>query len=469
MQAESERRPRHVGSDPTAKEEEIELRQYKLRKGLELPVAGAPAQEIHDGPAVRTVALLGSDYLGLKPRLAVQEGDVIAAGAPVFAHKDTPDVQVVAPVSGRVKAVNRGARRVLISVEIEVDAAAAEPVDFSGVGDVATSEGLVERLCAAGLWTSFRTRPYSKVPASDTRPAAIYVTAMDSEPLSADASVIINAAADVFAAGLKAIAGLSEGKTYLCQSNTASIPSAEGVEVAGFDGPHPAGLAGTHMHFIEPPTGTKTVWSIGYQDVIAIGRLLATGVINPERIVALSGPLVNSPRLLRTVEGASMADLTAGEVDASVAARMISGSILSGRAGEGVDGYMGRYARQITVIEEDHKQIPMGWIRPMASKFAVQPVLGSLFSKKLYALTSNLNGGRRAMVPTGTFEQLMPQDYLPTQLLRALLVMDTDQAQALGALELDEEDLGLVGFACPAKYEYGLALRDSLTKIEKEG
>ena len=445
------------------------MRHYKLRKGLELPVAGAPAQEVYEGPAVRTVALLGSDYLGLKPRLAVQEGDAIAAGDPVFAHKDTPEVQVVSPVSGRVKAVNRGARRVLISVEIEVDAAAAEPVDFSFVGDIATAEGLAERLCAAGLWTSFRTRPYSKVPAPDTRPAAIYVTAMDSEPLSADASVIINAAADDFAAGLKAIAGLSEGKTYLCQSGDASIPSAEGVEVAGFDGPHPAGLAGTHMHFIEPPTATKTVWSIGYQDVIAIGRLLATGTINPERIVALSGPLVSKPRLIRTIEGASMTELTAGEVDASVAARVISGSILSGRAGAGVDGYLGRYARQITVIEEDKKQIPLGWIRPMGNKYAVQPVLGSLFSKKLHALTSNLNGGRRAMVPTGTFEQLIPQDFLPTQLLRALLVMDTDQAQALGALELDEEDLGLVGFACPAKYEYGLALRDSLTKIEKEG
>ncbi|WP_295453585.1 Na(+)-translocating NADH-quinone reductase subunit A [uncultured Pseudophaeobacter sp.] len=445
------------------------MRHYKLRKGLELPVAGAPAQEIHDGPAVRTVALLGSDYLGLKPRLAVQEGDVIAAGAPVFAHKDTPDVQVVSPVSGRVKAVNRGARRVLVSVEIEVDATAAEPVDFSSVGDVSTAEGLAERLCAAGLWTSFRTRPYSKVPASDSRPAAIYVTAMESEPLAADASVIINQAADDFAAGLKAIAMLSEGNTYLCQSGDASIPSADGVEVVGFDGPHPAGLAGTHMHFIEPPTSTKTVWSIGYQDVIAIGRLLNTAVVSAERIVALSGPLVSKPRLVRTTVGASMADLLAGELDNSVAPRVISGSILSGRAGQGADGYLGRYARQITVIEEDHKQIPMGWIRPMASKYAVQPVLGSLFSNKLYALTSNLNGGRRAMVPTGTFEQLMPQDYLPTQLLRALLVMDTDQAQALGALELDEEDLGLVGFACPAKYEYGLALRDSLTKIEKEG
>ncbi|MEP2718526.1 Na(+)-translocating NADH-quinone reductase subunit A [Pseudophaeobacter sp.] len=445
------------------------MRHYKLRKGLELPVVGAPTQEIHDGPAVRTVALLGSDYLGLKPRLAVQEGDIVAAGAPIFANKDTSDVQVVAPVSGRVKAINRGARRVLISVEIEVDAAAAEPIDFSGTGDAATATGLAERLCAAGLWTSFRSRPYSKVPASDTRPAAIYVTAMDSEPLSADASLIINAAADDFAAGLKAIATLSEGETYLCQSGGTALASVDGVEVVGFDGPHPAGLAGTHMHFIEPPTATKTVWSIGYQDVIAIGRLLATGKLDAERVVALTGPLVAKPRLVRTLVGASMTELLADELTAANSVRMISGSILSGRAGEGPDAYLGRYARQITVIEEDKKQIPLGWIRPMASKYAVQPVLGSLFSKKLYALTSNLNGGRRAMVPTGTFEELMPQDFLPTQLLRALLVMDTDQAQALGALELDEEDLGLVGFACPAKYEYGLALRDSLTKIEKEG
>ena len=445
------------------------MQQYKLKKGLDLPVKGAPSQEIAEGPEVRTVALLGSDYLGLKPRLSVQEGDTVAAGSPVFAHKDTPEALVVSPVSGRVKAINRGARRVLISVEIEVDASAAEPVDFSAIGDISTPEGLAERLCAAGLWTSFRTRPYSKVPGSSERPAALYVTAMDSEPLSADAAVIINDAREAFAKGLEAIAALSGGKTYLCQDIGADIPAASGVEVAGFEGPHPAGLAGTHMHFLEPPSGSKTVWSIGYQDVIAIGRLLETGKVDAERVVALSGPLVTNPRLLRTVQGASMADLTAGETDTSVDQRVISGSILSGRAGEGADGYAGRYARQITVIEEDKKQIPMGWIRPMGSKYAVQPVLGSAFSKKIYALTSNLNGGRRAMVPTGTFEELMPQDYLPTQLLRAMLVMDTDQAQKLGALELDEEDLGLIGFACPAKYEYGLALRDSLSKIEKEG
>ncbi|MEM9248396.1 MAG: Na(+)-translocating NADH-quinone reductase subunit A [Pseudomonadota bacterium] len=444
---------------------------FALKKGLNLPVEGAPKNEITGAQNVRTVALLGSDYIGLKPRLAVQEGDIVGPGAPIFANKDTPDVWVTSPVAGRIKAINRGARRVLLSVEIQVQNGAAAPVDFSGVGDAETPEGITERLCAAGLWTSFRTRPYSKIPAPQTRPACIYVTAMDTEPLSADPETVIAEAPEAFATGLAVLSQLTEGKTYLCHAEGANIPGAdiEGVETASFSGPHPAGLPGTHMHFLEPPTATAIVWSIWYQDVIAIGRLFETGKLDAARVIALSGPLCRAPRLIRTVAGASMLDLTEGEIEANVPYRLISGSILSGRAGSGTDAYLGRYARQITVIEEDRAQIPMGWIRPMPGKFAVQPVLGSAFSQKLYALTSNLNGGRRAMVPLGTFEQLMPQDFLPTQLLRALLVMDTDTAQALGALELDEEDLGLVGFSCPAKYEYGIALRDCLTKIEREG
>ncbi|MFV0491848.1 MAG: Na(+)-translocating NADH-quinone reductase subunit A [Pseudorhodobacter sp.] len=447
------------------------MQHFKLRKGLDLPISGAPREEIGTGPQIRTIGLLGADYLGLKPRLAVEQGDVVAAGSPVFASKETPDAVVVSPVAGRVKAINRGARRILLSVEIELDENAAPPVDFSTTGDIATAEGLVARLCAAGLWTSFRTRPYSKVPDPASRPAAIYVTAMDSEPLAPDAALIIADAGDAFAKGLEAVARLCDGTTYLCHTAGTDIPGADlqGVDPVSFSGPHPAGLPGTHMHFLDPPSATRTVWTIWYQDIIAIGRMLTTGHVDGERVIALSGPLCSNPRLIRTVSGASMVELTAGEIDTSVPARLISGSVLSGRAGAGVEAYLGRYARQITVIEEDHKQIPLGWIRPMSNKYAVQPVLGSALSRKLYALTSNLNGGRRAMVPIGTFETLMPQDFLPTQMLRALLVMDTDTAQALGALELDEEDLGLVGFSCPAKYEYGLALRDCLTKIEKEG
>jgi Na+-transporting NADH:ubiquinone oxidoreductase subunit A len=308
------------------------------------------------------------------------------------------------------------------------------------------------------------------VPLTTDAPAAIYVNAMDTEPLAADPALIIHETPEAFSRGLEAIAKLTDGNTYLCQSQGASIPGADlaGITPVAFSGPHPAGLPGTHMHFVEPPSATKTVWSIGYQDVIAIGQLLLTGRLDATRVVAITGPLAK-PRLVRTVMGASLTELCAGDNPDGLPMRMISGSVLSGHAVEGPDAYLGRYDRQITLIEEDHKQIPLGWIRPMGSKFAIQPVLGSAFANKLYSLTTNLNGGRRAMVPTGTFETLMPQDYLPTQLLRSLLVMDTDQAQALGALELDEEDLGLVGFACPAKYEYGMALRDCLTKIEKEG
>lgn len=447
------------------------MQSFNLKKGLDLPVSGAPEQKIHPGPVPRSVGVLGADYLGLKPRMLVQEGDEVQRGTPLFCHKDAADAMFVAPMTGRVGAINRGARRVLQSVVIEVADAKDTGIDFGPVGDTDSREGVTEKLCASGLWTSFRTRPYSKMPVPGGVPAAIFVTAMDTEPLCADAALIIGEAEEAFTAGLKAVSQLTDGTTWLCHTADAGAPGGDlpGVEAAAFSGPHPAGLAGTHIHFLDPPRAEHAIWTIGYSDVIAIGRLMLTGHLDPSVVVALSGPAVEHPRLLRTVMGASTDELTAGEASANGPVRVISGSLLSGRIAEGSTAYLGRFSRQVTLIREDSEQIPLGWIRPMPSKYAVQPVLGSAFKRKLFELTSNLNGGRRAMVPTGTFEELMPQDYLPTQLLRALLVMDTDSAQALGALELDEEDLGLVGFACPAKYEYGQALRDCLTKIEKEG
>lgn len=447
------------------------MKHFKLRKGLDLPITGAPRQEIQAAPAVRTVGLLGDDYHDLKPRIAVAEGDAVVAGTPVMFDKNMAEAQIVSPVAGRVKAINRGARRKLISIEIEVDADGGAPVDFSDTGDAQSRAGLTEKLCAAGLWTSFRTRPYSKVPAPGSVPAAIYITAMDTEPLAADPRLSILENSDAFAKGVAAVALLTDGPTYLCQEGEDALPGHDvaGVECVSFSGPHPAGLAGTHMHFLTPPAADRFVWTIGYQDIIVIGRLLLTGTYDASCVVAVSGPACADPRLVRTVAGASMVDLLQSDLPDDIPVRMISGSVLSGRSGAAESAYLGRYARQVTLIEEDRKQIPMGWIRPMFEKYAVQPVLGSALSQRSFPLTSNLNGGRRAMVPLGTFETLMPQDFLPTQLIRALLVMDTDQAQLLGALELDEEDLGLIGFACPAKYEYGIALRDCLTKIEREG
>jgi Na+-transporting NADH:ubiquinone oxidoreductase subunit A len=224
------------------------------------------------------------------------------------------------------------------------------------------------------------------------------------------------------------------------------------------------------MHFLDPPSTNKIVWSIGYQDVLAIGRLFLTGFLDPERTISICGPLAKSPRIIKTYLGASLDDLLDDEILNEVPCRVISGSVLSGNIAENELAFLGRYARQVTLIREDREKISFGWIKPQPNKFAVMPVLiSALMPSKLFNLTTNLNGGRRAMVPTGIFETLMPQDFLPTQLLRSLIVADTDTAQSLGALELDEEDLALLTFACPAKYEYGSALRDCLKKIEKEG
>lgn len=449
----------------------FEMETIKLRKGLDLPIKGAPEQAIYQGPAVRSVGIVGLDYVDLKPKMLVQEQEAVKRGTPLFFHKDDPEAVVVSPVTGRIGAINRGARRVLQSVVIEIDDADDKGVALGPLADNASADEVVERLCAAGLWTSFRTRPYSKVPHHTSRPVAIYVAAMESEPLSADANLVIEARLEDFEKGLAVVAKLTDGPTYLCQSPDLRFDGSEisGLTPVGFVGPHPAGLPGTHMHFLTPPKADQPVWTVSYQDVIAIGALARTGHIDPAIVVSLCGPLAARPRLLRTISGASIADLTEDEIAGDGVVRALSGSVLSGRNAGGALRFIGRYHRQVSLIEEDHKQIPLGWIRPMPGKYAFQPVLGSAFSRKLYALSSNLNGGRRAMVPTGTFEELMPQDFLPTQLLRALLIKDTDTAQALGALELDEEDLGLVGFACPAKYEYGLALRECLEKIEKEG
>lgn len=437
-----------------------------FKKGLDLPIAGAPAQTVQDTEFPASVALIGTDFVGMKPKMLIAEGEDVRRGQPLFCHKDSPDVMYTAPATGKVRAINRGARRVLQSVVIDVTDAADEGIDFSAEPD------LRAKLAASGLWTSFRTRPYSKVPALDSEAAAIFVTAMDTEPLCADAAKIIDDRAADFETGLMAVASLIEGPTYLCHKPEDQIPGmgASLITAQTFAGPHPAGLAGTHIHFLHPPREGEEVWTIGYQDVIAIGALVKSGHFDPSRIVALSGPMAKNPRLLRTVLGASLVDLMEGEIEGDAPCRIISGSVLTGRAAEGPFAYLGRYARQITLIEEDHKQLVLGWITPQANRYSTQPVLASSFlGRKLFNMTSNLNGGRRAMVPTGTFERLMPQDYLPTQLLRALLVMDTDTAQALGAMELDEEDLALCTFACPAKYEYGEALRKSLSKIEKEG
>ena len=444
---------------------------FNLKKGLNIPVLGIPEQIIQGEKKPKSVAVLGPDYIGLKPKMLVTVGDKVKRGSPLFCHKDYPEILYVSPCKGKVKVINRGDKRVLLSVVIDVESISDKGINITKTHYNEKSQEQFVKKCLfdSGLWTSFLTRPYSKVPSSDSLPSSIFITAMDTEPLCPDAELIINHDLKAFNEGLKKISLLTKGKVFICTKNNSQL-KVNDFDTYEFAGPHPAGLAGTHMHFLDAPSAIKTVWSIGYQDVIAIGKLFLTGFIDVSRIVSIAGPHALKPRLVKTVLGASLDDILEGEYNKAEGCRVISGSILSGFHATNELAYLGKYSRQITIIKEDLEKHFFGWIKPQPNKFSVMPVLLSAFGFfKLFNLTSNLNGGRRAMVPTGVFETLMPQDFLPTQMLRALLVMDTDVAQSLGALELDEEDLALCTFACPAKYEYGSALRDSLQKIEKEG
>lgn len=443
-----------------------------IKKGLDLPIAGKPEQVIRDGNAVTEVALLGEEYVGMRPSMKVREGDVVKKGQVLFEDKKNLGVVFTAPAGGTVTAINRGAKRVLQSVVIKVEG--DEQITFDKYTadqlKTLTGEQVRQNLQNSGLWTALRTRPFSKVPAIDAVPSSIFVNAMDTNPLAANPEVVLKAHWQEFSNGLTVLSRLHDGKLHLCKAGDSNIPTVDlpNLAVHDFGGPHPAGLSGTHIHFIDPVSITKSVWYLNYQDVIAIGKLFTTGELYVERVVALAGPQVKNPALVRTRLGANLSQLTANELNDGEN-RVISGSVLSGSTAAGAVDYLGRYALQVSVIAEGREKEFLGWIMPGADKFSVTRTVLGHFGSKLFNFTSAVNGGHRAMVPIGSYERVMPLDIIPTLLLRDLSAGDTDSAQALGCLELDEEDLALCTFVCPGKNEYGPILRAALDKIEKEG
>lgn len=445
----------------------------KITKGLDLPIAGLPDQQRIDDVAVTRVAVKGEEYNGLRPSMAVKEGDRVVKGQLLFEDKKIPGVRFTAPASGTISAIHRGERRVLQSVVIDVEG--DESLNFTAypADELATlpREVVVTQLVESGLWTAMRTRPFSKTPAPGSVPAAIFVTAMDTNPLSADPQPIILAQREAFNAGLTVLTRLADGKVHVCQNSGGKLgghPQGQ-VTFNQFTGPHPAGLVGTHIHFLEPVSLQKQVWHLNYQDVIAYGKLFLDGVIWTERVIALGGPQVKHPRLLRTCLGADLNALLAGELHEGEN-RILSGSVVNGSQASGPHAFLGRFHLQVSVLKEGREKELLGWVTPGRDKFSItRTTLGHFLKKKLFNLSTDTHGGERAMVPIGNYERVMPLDILPTMLLRDLLAGDTDSAQALGCLELDEEDLALCTYVCPGKYEYGPVLRRVLTQIEQEG
>jgi Na+-transporting NADH:ubiquinone oxidoreductase subunit A len=454
---------------------------HKIKKGLDLPMAGRPEQAVDAAAPCSRVALVAADYPGLKASFAVHPGDAVLRGQVLFQDRKLPDLRYTAPAAGKVLAIHRGDKRVLVSAVIELSEAeragdaASEQVAFDSYTGAPVEQlpgdAIRGLLLESGLWTALRTRPFSRVPDPASAPSSIFITAIDTHPLAPDVGAALAGREDDFAAGTRAVARLADGPTFLCTgpgSPFATLAS-ERIRHEVFDGPHPAGTVGVHINTLDPVFRGKVVWHVGYQDVAAIGALLRTGRIDSTRVVALSGPGAARPRLLRTRVGAALEDITAGELLPGDN-RVISGSVLGGRTAMGGEhGYLGRYHHQVTALREGNERELFGWLSPGSDKFSVTNAFVSAFARaRRFAFTTTTNGSTRPMVPIGTYEDVMPMDIPPTFILRALITGDTERAEELGVLELDEEDLALATFVCPGKYEYGPMLRRMLEQIQRE-
>jgi Na+-transporting NADH:ubiquinone oxidoreductase subunit A len=458
---------------------------HRVRKGLDLPIEGAPDSRVEDGPEIFRVAVRGDDTPGLRARLAVAEGDPVRRGDLLFEDRARPGIRYTAPAAGRVAAIFRGHRRMLRSVVIRLSETerAGRPADAECApfdawrrrDPEATSDDDVRALLVeSGLWGALRTRPYSRIPIPGTAPDALFVTAIDTNPHAPPPEPIVEAARGDFQLGVRLLARLCGGTTYVCVAAGSEIPSWIGapVRVEEFSGPHPAGNPGVHIHRLCPVSRHRTAQHVGYQDAIAVGRLFTTGRLPVERIIALAGPAVLRPRLLRTRLGACIEELTRGELRENGAdARLISGSVLSGKRAMGPElGFLGRYHLQLSALPEGRERRLFGWAAPGIDRFSMLPVFVSrLLGRRSFAFDTATHGSHRPIMPIGTYERVLPMDILATYLLRALVVGDIELAEKLGALELDEEDLALCTFVCPGKTDFGPYLRANLERIEKEG
>lgn len=444
----------------------------KIKKGLDLPIEGSPEQKIFDGPKITKVALIGDDVVGMKPSMEVNVGDKVKKGQLLYTDKKTEGIRYTSPVSGEIIEINRGDKRAFQSVVIKISG--DESVEFSNYkgSDVSkySASDVKAFLLESGAWTSLRERPYSKVANPTREPSSIFVTAIDTHPLSADPEVVLKGNEGSFTKGLEVLGKLSS-KVFLCTKDGVKnyASSFSFVKHEEFSGPHPAGLVGTHIHFLDPVHMNKFVWHIGYQEVVALGKLFETGKLYSEKIISIAGPVARHPRLVKTIVGANLSELVSSEVFEKQEYRKISGSVFGGRTATGAYDYLGKFHNQVTLLREGRERHFLGWQSPGLNKFSVKNIFLSKLMPKKFAFTTTTNGSVRSIVPIGSYEKVMPLDILPTYLLRHLMAKNTEMGIKLGAVELDEEDLSLCSFVDPCKNDFGPALRENLTIIEKDG
>lgn len=445
----------------------------KLKKGLDINLQGKAAESLVELPLAAEYAVSPLDFENVTPKLLVKVGDKVKAGEPLFFDKNNPRVLFTSPVSGTVSAVNRGEKRKILNVTVAADAQ-QESAEFALLDlQKATREEVIETLLKSGLWTMILQRPYGIVANPADEPKAIFVSAFDSAPLAADMNFALKGEKANLQKGLDVLSKLSNGKVHLSVKAKAEgeMTSLKGAEIHTFEGKHPVGCVGVQIHHIDPIAKGDIAWTVAIQDVAAIGRLFSTGKVDLHKVVALTGSEVENPQYYRIISGAPVASVVAGNIKAQAegdTVRIISGNVLTGKK-VAADGFISATATQITVIPEGDKYEMLGWIAPRFNKFSVSRSYFSwLCPKKEYKLDTNLNGGVRAFVVTGLFEEYLPMDIYPMYLFKAIIANDIDKMENLGIYEIVEEDVALCEFVDPSKTEIQQLVRDGINLMIKE-
>ncbi len=453
-----------------------------LKKGHDLSIVGGIESEEVQEVGVNTFAVQPPDIVGMSPipKVLVEVGDTVKAGDPLFFDKrfyraDEPKLMYVAPVSGEVVAINRGEKRSIVEVVILKD----KELQYREMPEIdlekASREELYTYLHQTGGWSLIRQRPYNTPAHIMDVPRDIFISTFSTAPLAPDLNVVVKGREAHFQKGLEVLAKMTEGKVYLgldgrgLRKPSEAFVQAKGVEKYWFSGPHPAGNVGVQIHHIKRLKTREQVWTLGVQEVIALGALFAERRYMADRVVALTGELVKNPCYVRTYQGASLKELLKGRLDETKKARIISGDVLSGR-GKSHDGFLGFYDQQVTVIEEGDYYELFGWLLPSKPRPTVSHAyLRNFLKKGPYYVDTNTHGEQRAFVMTGQYEAMLPMKMLVQPLFKAIVVNDYDEMEGLGVFELVEEDVALCEFACTSKQPLQKILRRGLDMMREQG
>ena len=443
----------------------------KLRKGLDINLAGKAVKEKVATPQSSVYGLSPLSFPGITPKLSVKEGDHVLAGEPLFVSKQCPELGFASPVSGTVKAVVRGARRKVLMVTIEADTT-QQAHDYGKANAAALDgEAVKGKLLEAGLFGYINQLPYGVVASPQTQPDGIFVSALRDMPLACDFEVELQGNEEAFKTGLKALSRIATVHLGTGAKQTAqALTNVEDVDLNVFDGPCPAGNVDVQINHVAPMSKNKTVWTVDPTAVIFIGRLFLTGKVDLTRTIAVAGSRVKAPSYTDVKVGTPLEDILAGRLEEAGHSRIINGNPLTGTK-DGIDGFLGALTSEVTVIPEgDDIDETLGWILPRTKQISVNRSYFSwLFGKKkAYDLDARVKGSERHMIMSGEYDKVLPMDIYAEYLIKAIIAGDIDKQEQLGIYEVTPEDFALAEFVDSSKLPLQKLVREGLDTLRKE-